>query len=78
MSAMTEYQIYMLCCLVVLALLCAYILKLTINSEKAEAKRSAEASAKRQAYEKAQAQKKLWDSNFAESEKLFEKGGAKK
>lgn len=77
MSAMTEYQLYMLCVLAVLCWFCAYILKLYHKSEKADAKRSAEAAAKRDAYIKKQSQKNLWDSNFAESEKLFE-GSAEK
>jgi hypothetical protein len=47
-------------------------LKLYHKSEKADAKRSAEANAKREAYIRKQSQKNLWDSNFAESEKLFE------
>lgn len=77
MSAMTEYQIYMLCCLAVLCWFCAYILMLYFKTEKADTKRSAEANAKKDAYIRKQEQKKLWDANMKESEKLFE-GGAKK
>ena len=74
----SDIEMYLLLCLCVICALFGYSVKLTYDYWKADRKREAEADMRRLAYLKTIEQKALWESNLAESEKLFEKGGAKK
>ena len=75
----TEFLMYWGACLATMVGFAIWMGVLTMKQKKADRQRAQESEMRMETYLKAQAQKKLWDSNFAESEKLFEKkGGAKK
>ena len=67
-----EFKLFWGLCLLAMVVFMALIGVLELKHQKREREREAEADELRRAYEKRQADKKRWEQNMAESEKLFE------
>lgn len=67
-----EFSLFWGLCLFAMVVFVGFIGVLELKHRKKERERNAEANELRRAYEKRQANKKRWEQNMAESEKLFE------
>ena len=77
---MTDFEFYVFwgLCLVEMVIFMAFIGILEFKHRKKEREKIAEADELRRAYEKRQANKKRWEQNMVESEKLFEGASKRK
>ena len=66
-----EFNLFWGLCLVAMVGFMTFIGVLEFKHRKKERERDAKANELRRAYEKRQANKKLWEQNMVESEKLF-------
>ena len=67
-----EFTLFWGLCLLAMVIFMAFIGVLELKHRKKERVREAKANELRRAYEKRQADKKRWEQNMVESEKLFE------
>jgi Tfp pilus assembly protein PilO len=67
-----EFSLFWGLCLLAMVVFMAFIGYLEVKQRKKDRERDAKANELRRAYEKRQADKKRWEQNMAESEKLFE------
>lgn len=67
-----EFTLFWGLCLVAMVIFMAFIGILELKHRKKERERDAEANELRRVYEKRKADKKRWEQNMIESEKLFE------